>query len=320
MFSLRKRYKLLLVLILVVISFYAALANFNIINVLFGRSERNTIDYSATNRKFSQYPNFKKIEMSFEVKDFKPFEADLTSLLQGPLAHGSVRPLFKDQQSNHFVGIYEVPDSISGDVYAALRKIGGYNDETVNTASQQLNISIEENLANKNRQMKAFMSKYDNDRTLTEGELSRIGLKIDRVQHEIDSLRNLRDDYASNARNHLLYLRVFVNRAAQRTLGEYLQGFLKTFIITFLILTAMFFVIFFATSLTLRLMSYFGIRSTRSASGYGGYYNRNYGGYGGYSNNRYGGSYGGYGRRRKIKRVYKDKESDESSQENPESK
>jgi hypothetical protein len=312
MFSLRRKYKYLVVSALVAVSFFAALSNFNIINVMFGRAEKRTVNYAEVDKKFDAYPNFKKVQMNFEVQDFKGFDGMLHQIMSGP-AQNRLHSLYNDQKPNSYVGIYEIPDSLYEGVYAVLRANPGFRDETVNTLSQQLNISIEENLKNKELQMAALTRKYQEGGNLSENELTRIGDRVDRVQHEVDSLRNLREDYKRNAETNLLYLKVYVSQAGQRSLGEYLKGFLKTFAITFLILTVLFFIIFFAISLTLRLMSYFGIRSSRSSGGYGGYYGRSYGGYGGSSSSRYGGGYGSYGRHRKVKRIYKDRESGEKS-------
>ncbi len=309
MISLRRKYKMYIVIGIVLLSIFIALRFSNVMDV-FGKKQVTNLDKLEVTKDFEKKENFRKIEISYNIKDYEEFTAQIEGLKS---EFEIEEEYFDDEKGKYCVAILNFPDSLATEITARLRAIPGSNDYQIETQKTPPPLNIEDHKLNyeflKDRLQRSM------EVTTTADNLTRLEGRMAKVQASIDSLNMVEERYLMNKETATVLVKVLISASTGTTVIQKVLSFVKNFVLAFIFLTVLFFLIYFGLSIILRLMSYFGIRTSRS-SGSGGYNYYNKKGYGSYGYGGYGyGGYGSYGRRRKVKRIYKNKDEESKDKE-----
>ncbi len=300
MISLRRKYKMYIVIGIVLLSIFIALRFSNVMDV-FGKKEITNFSKLDATKDFEMKENFKKVQISYTVKNYEEFSKLMNELKS---EFDIEEEYYDDERGKYSVSILNFPDSVSTDVIARLRAMPGSRDYQIETRKTPPPLNIEDHKMNyeflKERLQRSM------EMTTTADNLSRLEGRMAKVQASIDSLNMVEERYQTNKGTATVLIKALITESSGSSVIQKVLSFVKNFILSFIFLTVLFFLIYFGLSVILRLMSYFGIRTTRSggSGGYNYYSKKGYGSYGGY------GGYGSYGRKRKVKRIYKNKDED----------
>ncbi len=308
MISLRRKYKMYIVIGIVLLSIFIALRFSNVMDV-FGKKQVTNFDKLEVTKNFDKKGNFRKIEISYQVRNYKDFTQKINEIKS---EFDVEEEFFDDEKGKYCITVLNFPDSVATDVIARLRDIPGSNDFQIETQKTPPPLNIEDHKLNYEFMKERLQRSME--MTTTADNLARLEVRMSKVQASIDSLNRVEEHYLNNKETATALVKVLISASAGSTVLQKVLSFVKNFVLAFIFLTVLFFLIYFGLAIILRLMSYFGIHTSRS-SGSGGYnyYNKkgygSYGGYGGY------GGYGSYGRRRKVKRIYKNKDEETKDQD-----
>ncbi len=307
MISLRRKYKMYIVIGIVLLSIFIALRFSNIMEV-FGKKPVTNLDKAKPSKEFEEMENFRKVQISYTVKDYSAFMSEISQLY----SDYAIDELDSERKGNYHLFIINFPDSVATEIVAKLRAIPGSQDVQIETRQVPPPLNIEDHKTNLEFTKERYQRSMEV--TATADNLSRLQSQMGRVQASIDSLNLVEERYKHNKETSAALVKVSIIASAGMSVAQKVLSFVKNFVLAFLFLTVLFFLIYFGLSIMLRLMSYFGIHTSRSSGsgGYNYYSKKGYGSYGGYGG--YGG-YGSYGRRRKVKRVYKNKDEDSKDKE-----
>jgi|GEM_PF-3332717 len=322
MISMRRRYKVYIVIGIILLSIYFGLNRSNLLDVVKKSGGEQAIDLSTVQKEFDAFRNFTKYRFSYDAQASEQAMADLEGILRAKYSVAvkdstqatEESPVIRKEEQvgeEAKVIIAILPFGIRETVLQKIEalpgmKLDGYEnheESLLNTEQQIADLEYESEILRKD----ANDTRYYNTKTQILDSLRVISKKIDQLKREPEMFRQRQEEPA------LLFV-VRHLKGGQQSVTKQGLAFFKNFLISFLGITFLFFLVYFALALILRLMSYFGIRTSKSSgSGYGGYYKYN----SRYGYGSYGGSYGSYGRRRKVKRVYKNHEGEtvETSEE-----
>lgn len=246
------------------------------------------------------------MQLDYLVGDISKFYTQVDEILvNNGIKYGIDNAFMKKNYGTSATLLLEVPDSVSTPVFSKLKKITGFKTDNIQNSEKRIEIDVKAWIEDSNFKIEELKKRYTDDKT-TGSYKEKYNKQIDIERTKLDSLRNLEKRFANNQKQNLVFFRIFLDETKGNSI-QTVKKFLLHFLTTFLALTALLFFAYFALSIVLRLMSYFGIRNARSSGRYSSYYKKS---------GKYGyGSYGGYNRRRKIKRVYKDPDSNKSDEE-----
>ena len=302
MISLRKRYKTLLVIGIIFISIYSGMKKSSVLDFFSNKTEvRN--DFKEATKEFNIRENFKKVQMDFLVGNINEFYSQVNDVLKKyNIKYGIDNAFHKKNYGTSASVLIEIPDSVSTPVISGLKQLSGFRTDNIQNLDKEIEIDIEARIENAEFKINDIKKRIEDDKT-TGSYREKYSVQLEFEQNKLDSLRFLEKKFSYAKTNNLIFFRVFLDESTGNSI-QTVKKFLLHFLTTFFALTALLFFAYFALSIVLRLMSYFGIRNARSSGRYSSYYKKS---------GKYGyGSYGGYNRRRKIKRVYKDPESNKS--------
>lgn len=292
-----KHFKILLVFIVILISFIYARYG-----TRFVKQTEIPVDIQRISRDFRQAKNQTKHEIQFNVDDINEF-INYLELLESSLEN-NINILRKNSTSNSFVYLAEIKSSHFQNAITHIKAFETIDSKKEQSfKSQDLNVNLNERLEINEALKKRYLFELEKSKqTLVSNRLQN---QLNSVQSSIDSLNIAIKEQEYNKNNGLLYLTIGKTISGTKNLLSFTGGFASRFIIGFIALTVGLFIVLFLFNIVLRFMSVIGIQ-TASGKGGGGKYGSSK-----YSSYKYGGS--GYGSsKRKVKRIYKDKDDEKS--------
>ncbi len=263
-------------------------------------------DFKEATKEFNIRENFKKVQLDYLVEDITKFYNQVDDILiKNGIKFGIDNAFHKKNFGTSASVLLEIPDSVATSIFSSLKKISGFKTDNIQNINREIDIDIEAGIKNAEFLIENYKKSIDSEKS-TQSQIEKNVISLKREQAILDSLKNIEKINREHKEKNLVFFRVFLDESKGNSI-QTVKKFLLHFLTTFLALTALLFFAYFALSILLRLMSYFGIRNARSSGRYSSYYKKS---------GKYGyGSYGGYNRRRKIKRVYKDPENSKSDEE-----
>jgi hypothetical protein len=256
-------------------------------------TSKSSMDFKPSANEYRDLRFINKARVSFSSSDISAAQDEISRIMN-QYAKQRIR---KQNEGNYGAYLFTIEQQELNSVIAELEKFGsiGPQTEQIDTALVNLDFEIEN----------ARLAAYENELV----ELNKIRQPTIQQNDRKEALHTLIQtsrnnlEKLSNIDNVLLYLTL---RPQQRSIGwlSIIIGFAKSFLMWLLILTIGTILVYYGTRLLMYFLSLLGVRGPGGAIG-GSY---NYGGYGGYSGySRYSSRYGGS--KRKVKRIYKDKDS-----------
>lgn len=288
-----KHFKILLVFIVILIAgVYARYGS------RFTRQHDVPVEVQRIGRDFRNAKNQTKHEMQFNVTNMNDFLSLINNIEE---EHDkSMNILRKQSGVGTFIYLVEIHKDYFNKIINTLRS---YETETAKKEqsyrSSDFNVNLKDRLEINEALKKRYLYELEKSRQVLVS--NRLESQLNSVQASIDSLQIAIKEQEYNTNHNLLYLTVNQVESGAKTILGFTAGFATRFLVSFIGLTIGLFVVLWLFNLVLRAMSMMGIQTSTGKVGKGGSYK-----YGSY---KYGGSYGGYGSsKRKVKRVYKDKD------------
>lgn len=268
------------------------------------RTKAPTNNSRETDRIFEDMTHSRKIKLGVSVKSMEALQKLIDTKLLG---QGAIK-LNAEEQGGSGRYIFQVSPQNVNSILADLSELGSIYDkkESVNIHDSQ--IDLETKLRDSEALYQKEFMDYNNSKTKYSYQLDRLKL----LGKEVDSLKLA----ISNQQNQAMTL-LYINAQQASGKGSGISNYRKFFVdfLKFIVLfTIVLAFIHYGTVLLVYLLALLGIRfpSLTGILGKGYNYYAGYKGYKGYKN------YGGYGynyghsKKRRIKRVYKNKQSSES--------
>lgn len=249
-----------------------------------------------TGREFKKSTNFIKTQLDFSVSDLDKF----TNILDELSSNSSVNVIKKEQTPSSVVFLAEVSDTEYPQFLSRIRNIesvGAKKESSIKSTEFDKDIKqrLDINVTLKNK----YLS--DLQKTKQAYTSDRLREQLNGVQITIDSLQTEILQQEHSRHNNLVFLVVTPKVSGSKNLLATTGSFATRFILGILGFTVLAFAILFLMNGILSLMSVLGFHTAKGSGGKS-YSNYKYGSKGG---GGYGSSYGS-GRKRKIKRIYKD--------------
>ncbi|MCD4830035.1 MAG: hypothetical protein K8R90_11460 [Candidatus Cloacimonetes bacterium] len=321
----RRRYKVYIVIAIILVSIYFGLQRSNLLDVV-RAGDANIVNMTPVTKSFELLPNLTRYSIYLNAREDAGTVLELEEMLyrnytvQEEIVDSTgaiiqemavVSPIVKKKfnvSSQVVAYAVIVPGEIGDEVLASIRSLNSYTTFEVEIRDQSFIIDFEKQIDNRGMAIDDLRNKLGDSRFFN--STMDIHNSINQLQNDIDSLRSEESQYLSRKNDPAFKIIVQNVGGSPVSMTRQIYGFFKNFVISFAALTMLLFLTYFALAIILRLMSYLGIRTSKSGGGggYGGYskYNTRYG--------SYGGRYGQYGRRRKVKRVYKNREESEKKE------
>ena len=285
--KLRRETKFFIIFIIFFISFYFSAKWSHIFSGFKTKQIRPNLEYAL--RIFDTAQNHKKIKiMITEGKE----ENNIDSISSIVSKYGEIK--FSEKKPLYFTAVIQIPDSLYNDFIMQIRSIKIPREENViSTSNEKINIDIKEHLQNAILAKETVINALKSKR-LTPERFKNYQNQLSTIQAEIDSLKNLNIISKLNTQYDLILLSTYKDISVNN-LSSSLKKFLIALIVSMVILSVIGFILYFFVVLILFLMKKVGIKTATSSSGSYKYnYNKGY--------------YGKSGIKR-VKRIYKDKES-----------
>lgn len=301
MISLRKKYQIFIIVVIILVSIYSGLKRSDFIMRYFGSNSKIDPDFIVAEKLFSEREKHIGYRVRFTSYDLPGLADTLHAILSE-----SIEPIFskEDIADGHLLYIVEIPvenwpsvESTISDIHSlhSINRIK-LDQPKWNEVQKELprEIAIEDTLLATLKQ--ELLNVIPNNPT--DSQLDRLNRQIKLHESKRDSLRQFYNEQEQLHKNHLVYIQASSVKQPENV-TQNIVGFLSSFFQSLAILIVLFLLISFTINLVLRLMRYFGIHTSKLR---GGYSYKGYGSY--YSYGGYGGTYG-YGRKSKRKRIYK---------------
>jgi len=288
MISMRRSTKILIILLVFIASIYLGLKRSNLISSF---SEPST---GAENKEainiFERSGNFKKVRIEYETIDLhKSVDRILDAINKG---RGKI--IFSDLSNYKYWAVFEAPDSLLEKNSNNLREIENMIGENVFTNSEaDFDINIKAHLDNK-KTTKSKILDLINKSSIPE-RVNQFTRQLEKIQAEIDSLKNQEKVRDLNRSNYLILVQVNKKVKTSNLFYSNLIKFIYTTLIVFIALVIALLLFYFIVVMLLKVMSSLGIRTSRTSSSYHYYSDKPY--------------------RRKIKRKYKPLPEDKEKKE-----
>ena len=288
MLRLRKDVTFLIILLVILISFYFSNKRSGLTDAFSPRKVSN--DTKVANKVFENSENKRKISLQFMIDDNKEF----SSVLNDIVFIEGVTMKYSDTKDNFQQHILEIPKMEAQDAVTNLRKVKTLTKENIKTSPfSAFEANVEENIKNniitKNRIQNMI------NRTTSPQSMANFRLQLDGVQTKIDSLNNLKTIQIHNTEYDLIYISAAKNIVGEGRLSKAVKNFFLNTILILLFMTLVLVIVYFFFIGMIKLMAVMGIKTIRGSSS-----NYNY----------------GYNRgKKKIKRKYVSQEEAEKMQE-----
>ncbi len=189
--------------------------------------------------------------------------------------------------------LLRIPTEESDKFYKRIEKLGNITSYSIDSSTSLGTKTIKyytDSLSTLNNQKLALKKAKKENKNIKgyDDDIAEVDRKIGRIQKLKDSLGN---------QNYDLYLVSFYQKVFKGFGKSYIITYLREFVIGLGVLALAIPLIFLGFRLIFKLVGYINVNSGGS---YGGYYSK------GYKYGSYGSGYGSYGRKRKVKRIYKD--------------
>lgn len=259
-------------------------------------THKPTYNFKESANEYRELKFIYKAQVRFASENVRQAQENISKMI----ADKAVQMIRKQNESNSGAYIFSVPHSELKNILSELRQFGsiGSHVEQVDTALVNIDINNE----------RARLVSYEKELV----DLSQVRFPSDQQIRRKEALHGLIQSTLNNldklGENVLLYI-TLVPKQIGNSITSVLRDLAMRFITWLVIFSVATVLAYYGTKLIMYFLSALGIKGI-SAGGLGGGYN--YGGYTNYSKYaRYFGrySYGGSGSRRKVKRVYKDKPS-----------
>ena len=287
MFRLRRETKFFIIFIIFFISFYLAAKWSHIFSGFKNRQVRPNLEYAM--KLFNNARNYKKIKIIItEGKEDNNIDA-INSLVS---KYG--KTIYVEKKPLYFTAIIQIPDSLYSDFITNLRQIKMPNEENIiTTPHKTTKIDIKEHLQNAILAKETIITALKSKR-ISPDRFTNYQKQLNKIQAEIDSLKSIDTSTKINSKQNIVLLSAYKNINVNN-LSTSIKVFMLALIASMIALSILGFILYFFTALILFLMKKVGIKTATASSGSYKYnYNKGY--------------YGKSGIKR-VKRIYKDKES-----------
>jgi hypothetical protein len=269
-------------------------------------AKAQSINTKEADRVYNDLTNYKKMQISVSVKSLESLRKVIYTKFE-PI--GAIK-LHSDEQSGYALYIYQIETQYLPQMLDYISQIGSISSKVERISPQNTQLDMDAKL----RDMEAIYQKefvdYNNSKTKYSYQLDR----LKQLSTEVDSLKF----QISNQKNRamtLLYIKAQMppNKVGKvKNYQKFVIDFLKYLIIYSVIVSFL----HYGTVLLVYVLSMLGIRFPNIGS-YGRGYNdyAGYKGYQGYGNYGYGG-----GRKRKVKRIYRNKKGEHHENEDDSNK
>ena len=268
MLRLRKDVTFLIILLVILISFYFSNKRSGLTDAFSPRKVSN--DTKVANKVFENSENKRKISLQFMIDDNKEF----SSVLNDIVFIEGVTMKYSDTKDNFQQHILEIPKMEAQDVVTNLRKVKTLTKENIKTSPfSAFEANVEENIKNniitKNRIQNMI------NRTTSPQSMANFRLQLDGVQTKIDSLNNLKTIQTHNTEYDLIYISAAKNIVGEGRLSKAVKNFFLNTILILLFMTLVLVIVYFFFIGMIKLMAVMGIKTIRgSSSNYNYGYNR----------------------------------------------
>jgi len=256
-------------------------------------------NFKPSAQKYSDLQFINKAQVSLSSLSIHKAQTEMTNII----AQHSSKQIRKQNEGSFGAYIFSVPQKDLPTIVDKMRGFGSVGSQTEQIDTSLVNIDFDGETAR--------LASYERE----QADLGNVRFPSDVQNRRKEALHSLIQNTRNNleklkeANNVLLYVTLVPQVRSSNTLNTIkVMGF--NFLTWLVIYAVGMVLVYYGTRLLMYFLAALGIKGI-SAGGVGGSYQ--YGGYTGYAN-KYAGRYGYNTSKRKIKRVYKEKTSDESSE------
>ncbi len=285
--KLRRGTKFFIIFLIFFISFYVAAKSSHIFSGFKTKQVKPRTENAL--KIYNQATNKKKITIVItEGKE----DNNIDSISNIVSKYGKI--LYSEKKPMYFTAVIELPDSIYNNFISEIKTIKQPQEENIfSTPTENIKIDIKEHLQNALLAKETIINALKSKR-LSPERFTNYQSQLSNIQAEIDSLKNLNSLTKINSTYDVVMLTTYKNISINNFASSF-KKFVIVFIGGIIILSLIGFVLYLFTVLILYLMKKVGIKTAvASGSSYKYNYNKGY--------------YGKSGIKR-VKRIYKDKES-----------
>ncbi len=265
-----------------------------------------SINSKEADRVYNELPNYQKVKIDVSIKSLDALQKLIYTKLE---PNGAVK-LHSEEQGSYALYLYQVDQQKISAVLDNISEVGNISSKVERISAQNTQLDLDAKLRDKEVIYEKELQDYSNSKVKYSYQLNR----LNQLSKEVDSLKFEISNQKNKAMS-LLYIRAMVAPNKIGRVHNY-QKFLLDFIKYIIIFGVIVSFLHYGTLLLVYLLSVMGIKFP-SIGSYGKGYN-DYAGYRGYQNY---GSYGyGGNRKRKVKRIYRNKQSSNDDSESEDDK